>query len=44
MLILIEKSKKQAQIRKIIEQKGTIKVTANFVPNTKYGDKKELEN
>src|SRR5260370_38804256 len=32
MLILIEKSKKQAQIRKIIKQKGTIKVTANFVP------------
>ena len=32
MFILIEKSKKQAQVRKILEQKGTIKVTANFVP------------
>jgi len=44
MLILIEKSKKQAQIRKIIEQKGTIKVPANFVPILNMEGKKKLEN
>jgi len=35
---------KQAQIRKIIEQKGTIKVAANFVPIPNMEGKKKLEN